>query len=265
MKVSFKIALSLLLALFFVSEPASAQNADFYLKANDRVVFFGDSITEQAFYTNFIETYVVTRFPQLNITFINSGWSGDRIYGGGGGTAAERLTRDVYAYKPTVVTMMFGMNDGCYMEFNADCFRAFNEGYESDLKALKQNVPEARVNLLHPSPFDDWTDSHVWRLAPPIKGGYNPVIIKFGEAVKALAQKNNLGLADMNAPLVATIQKAQTADRALAQNIIPDRIHPSSAGGWVMAAALLKTWHAPAVVSVVEIDAGKKARAHARS
>jgi hypothetical protein len=59
----------------------------------------------------------------------------------------------------------------------------------------------------------------------------------------------------MNAPLVAVLEKARVADMALAEKIIPDRIHPSAAGGLVMAAAILKAWNAPAVVATVELDA----------
>src|SRR5262245_37769739 len=36
---------------------------DFFFKPKDRIVFLGDSITEQYDYTNFLEYYLVTRFP----------------------------------------------------------------------------------------------------------------------------------------------------------------------------------------------------------
>ena len=36
---------------------------DFYLRHGDRVVFYGDSITDQRLYTVIAETYVVTRYP----------------------------------------------------------------------------------------------------------------------------------------------------------------------------------------------------------
>ena len=45
---------------------------DFALKDGDRVVFYGDSITDQRLYTTFAETYVVTRFPKLNVSFVHS-------------------------------------------------------------------------------------------------------------------------------------------------------------------------------------------------
>ena len=84
----------------------------FFLKDGDRVVFYGDSITDQRLYTTFAETYVLTRFPNMRVDFVHSGWGGDRVTGGGGGPVDLRLKRDVLAYRPTVVTIMLGMNDG---------------------------------------------------------------------------------------------------------------------------------------------------------
>jgi len=51
-------------------------------------------------YTTFAETYVVTRFPKLDVAFVHSGWGGDRVTGGGGGPIDVRLWRDVLAYNP---------------------------------------------------------------------------------------------------------------------------------------------------------------------
>src|SRR5437879_2686461 len=121
--------LYLLFALLSLSGLANAQDS-FYLKNGDRVVFYGDSITDQRLYTTFVETYIVTRFPQLNISFVHSGWGGDRVTGGGGGKIDERLKRDVLAYKPTVVTIMLGMNDGGYRAFDEKLFETYATGYQ---------------------------------------------------------------------------------------------------------------------------------------
>src|SRR5216117_4464636 len=100
----------LFFVLLFIVKTASAQSG-FHLKNGDCVVFYGDSITDQRLYTTFVESYVVTRWPDWKIDFIHSGWGGDRVTGGGGGPIDRRLQRDVIAYKPTVVTIMLGMND----------------------------------------------------------------------------------------------------------------------------------------------------------
>ncbi|HLW79600.1 MAG TPA: GDSL family lipase, partial [Terriglobia bacterium] len=52
-------------------------------------------------------------------------------------------------------------------------------------------------------------------------------------------------------------------DTKLAQQIVPDRVHPGPGGHLVMAGALLEAWDAPATVSAVEIDAATKRVVHA--
>src|SRR3989442_15795067 len=106
-----------------------ARAESFALKEGDRVVFYGDSITDQRLYTTFTETYVVTRFPRLEVRFVHSGWGGDRVSGGGGGPIDVRLPRDVFAYKPTVMTIMLGMNDASYRKIYEPIFVNFKTRY----------------------------------------------------------------------------------------------------------------------------------------
>ncbi len=238
-----------LLALL-LSGAASAQDG-FYLKNGDRVVFYGDSITEQRLYTTFVETYVVTRFPKLNVSFVHSGWGGDRVTGGGGGPIDRRLQRDVLPYKPTVVTIMLGMNDGSYRAFDQKIFDTYAGGYQRIVQQLKRDLPGLRLTLIQPSPYDDMTRP------PTFEGGYNAVLVRYSEFIKELAGKERADIADLNTPVVAALKKATATDPAQAQRVIPDRIHPGAGGHLVMAAALLKAWHAPAVVTAIEIDAAK--------
>ena len=121
--------------------PSLGRRRAFYLKDGDRVVFYGDSITDQRLYTTFVETYVVTRFPKLNVTFVHSGWGGDRVTGGGGGPIDVRLKRDVFAYKPTVVTIMLGMNDASYQAFDPKIFDTYAKGYEHIVESVKDDAP----------------------------------------------------------------------------------------------------------------------------
>lgn len=249
--------LIILWAILCAALLASAQDGPFYLHPNDRVVFYGDSITQQGLYTGFIETYVLTRFPGLNVRFVNSGWSGDWVVGGGGGKIDERLARDVIAEKVTVATFMVGMNDAGYQDFDQAFFDVYAKGYQHLLDTVRQALPTLRIILLQPSPFDDVTRPPQYALRD---GGYNKVIVRYGQFVREFAQQQKVDAIDMNTPLVAVIEKAHLADPALAEKIIPDRIHPSAAGGLVMSAAILKAWNAPALVSAVEIDAS-----HARA
>jgi lysophospholipase L1-like esterase len=233
--------------LLVCSLTLSAQS-DFYLKDGDSVVFYGDSITDQRLYTTFTEAYVLTRFPKLNIKFVHSGWSGDQVDGGAGGTIDVRLARDVVAYHPSVVTIMLGMNDGRYRAFDPAIFKTYSAGYERIVKVLKESLPNVRITALQPSPYDDVTR------APLFDGGYNGVLIRYGSFVQELATREHLLCADLNTSVVAMLQKANATDSGLAQKLIPDRVHPAAATHYMMAEALLKSWNAPALVSTVEID-----------
>jgi lysophospholipase L1-like esterase len=240
-----------LAALAALLVPAFAQDA-FHLKDGDRVVFYGDSITDQRLYTTFIETYAVTRFPQRKIVFVHSGWGGDRVTGGGGGGILPRLARDVAAYRPNVVTIMLGMNDGRYRKFDQQIFDIYSSGYKQIVKRLKTDLKDVRITAIQPSPYDDVTR------APTFEGGYNATLLRYSDFIRELAQAETLTVADLNRPVVAMLEKAKAANSELAQKIIPDRVHPGAAGHLIMAEQLLKAWNAPAVVSAVELDAAAR-------
>src|ERR1700722_20968322 len=96
----FRLSLRLLagvLSLACIPGLLSAQQ-EFALKDGDTVVFYGDSITERRIYSSFSEACVLTRFPKLNVRFVNSGWDGDTTDGGAGGSLQVRLQRDVISY-----------------------------------------------------------------------------------------------------------------------------------------------------------------------
>jgi lysophospholipase L1-like esterase len=226
-----------------------ARGAGFYLHPNDVVVFYGDSITDQRLYTTYVETFVVTRYPNLPVRFVHSGWGGDRVTGGAGGTIDNRLERDVLVYKPTVMTVMLGMNDGHYKAFDDEAFHVFSDGYEHIVKRMKDAIPGLRMTVIGPSPYDDVTR------APSFPGGYNAVLLKYSEYLRTLAERNNLDFADLNTRLVRALVRANTADPANAQKIVPDRIHPNRSGHLLMAASLLEAWGATSTVTSVEIDA----------
>jgi lysophospholipase L1-like esterase len=252
-RASFFVPLSLRLAagallVNCISGFLSAQQ-EFSLKDGDTVVFYGDSITERRFYSTFTEAWVLTRFPKLNVRFVNSGWGGDTVAGGAGGPLQVRLQRDVIAYQPDVVTILLGMNDGHYRKLNERTYSEFTTGYEQLVSTLKAALPDVRLTLLEPSPYDDVT-------RPPLfPGGYNGVLTRFGQFISALAEKANAKVVDLNSTVVGPLTAVNAKDPSTAQNFIPDRVHPGPPASLLMAEALLKSWNAPAIVTEVEIDA----------
>jgi lysophospholipase L1-like esterase len=224
---------------------------DFYLRDGDRVVFYGDSITDQRLYTTYTETYVATRFPQLRVSFVHSGVGGDRVTGGWCGPIDLRLSRDVLAHKPTVMTIMLGMNDGSYRAFDPKIFETYSTGYQRIVDRVKDALPSVRLTLIQPSPYDDVTRP------AGFEGGYNAVLVRYGQFVKELAQKAQCDAADLNTSVVAVLEKARSTDAETAKKIIADRVHPGPSGHLLMAQALLQAWNAPALVTAVQIDAAQ--------
>jgi lysophospholipase L1-like esterase len=235
------------LLLHCISGFLSAQQ-EFFLKDGDTVVFYGDSITERRIYSSFTETFVLTRFPKLNVRFVHSGWGGDTVAGGEGGSLEVRLQRDVIAWKPTVVTVLLGMNDGHYQALNETTWTDFTTGYEKLVRTLKAALPKVRLVLLEPSPYDDIT-------RPPLfPGGYNGVLTRFGQFISALGERERAMVVDLNAAVVGPLTAINAKDPSAAGDFIPDRVHPGPAASLLMAEALLKSWNAPAIVTEVEID-----------
>lgn len=82
-------------------------------KANDTIVFLGDSITHQCLYTQYIEDFFYTRYPDLKLHFYNAGVKGDKA-----GDAIARFAQDVAPAKPNYISVLLGMNDGGYEGMN---------------------------------------------------------------------------------------------------------------------------------------------------
>ena len=114
----------------------------------------------------------------MDISFIHSGWGGDHVKGGAGGNIDLRLKRDVLAYKPTVMTVMLGMNDGGVSPFDQNRFETYSKGYQHIVETMKSQAPGIRLTLIVPSPYDDVTRP------ARFEGGYNAVLLRYGEFVK---------------------------------------------------------------------------------
>ena len=233
--------------LFALLLPAHADGpGSFFLRDGDTVVFYGDSITEQQNYGRDIETYVLTRYPDLHIKFINSGWTSDLVSGGKGGSVETRVKRDVLPYHPTVVTILLGMNDGEYTHFKQSNYDAYTDGLTLLVDRLTRELPGVRLTLLTPTFYDEGAPGsrHIH--------GYNDVLLKFRDFVKTLGGKRDILAVDLNAPLAEATRRGRALDPRF--TLIADGVHPNEAGQAIMAAAILKAWHAKAAPTEVLLD-----------
>src|ERR1700677_2628964 len=235
---------------FAASGLATAHGQQFALKDGDTVVFYGDSITAQRLYTKDVEDFVLTRYPTLHVRFVNAGVPGDSVNGGYAGTMSERVQRDVAPFHPAMITVMLGMNDGGWGFGGPEIDPNFQKGYRAVVDALHKAAPDAAITLICPTPYDEITHGTEFP-------GYSRVIDMFADDVSRIgAQLQNSGdkqilVADFHRPLTVALERAKSNFPQLAPLIVPDRIHPSETGHWIMVAALMSAWQVNPIVSSV--------------
>jgi lysophospholipase L1-like esterase len=195
------------------------------LKAGDRLVIYGDSITEQRLYSRFVQQYLYCRYPELKLAVYNAGWGGDRAPG-----ALTRLERDVLWLNPTVVTLFFGMNDGGYAAVTPNTLATYKTGMEGLIKALQaRNV---RPVVFTPGCVDP-------DRRPALKdNNYNATLEALGKTALELATQYTCPSADVHHPMLAyqTARKAENAGFTM----IGDAVHPDAMGHLVMTFAMLQ-------------------------
>ena len=92
-------------------------NTGMHLRARDTIVFIGDSITDaerhrQTYkplgfgYVHFAGNLLWARHPELSLSIVNTGVSGDTIH-----DMEHRWERDCIAHRPNVVSILVGIND----------------------------------------------------------------------------------------------------------------------------------------------------------
>lgn len=241
---------------------AASACGQFVLHDGDTVVFYGDSITAQRLYTRDVEMAVMTRYPAMHVRFVNAGVPGDQTSGGYAGTMADRVARDVAPYKPTMIVVMLGMNDGWYQTYSEKMNTTFREGYAKLLAALNAAAPDARVTFVTPTPYDELTHGTEFP-------GYSDTVTRNAATVREIYQEyarvhgvERVYLADFRAVMARALQRAKTDVPEQAAWLTPDRIHPGEAGHWIMAGELLRTWGFDPVVTAVRLHGVKVSEEH---
>jgi lysophospholipase L1-like esterase len=269
MTILYRSLIWLAMLMATLLPPVTATAADkFFVHDGDRVVFLGDSITEQRLYTTYLEAYTLSRYPKWKLTFRNVGWGGDtswlrqrahpdekKLFAAGPEeqqkmveqAVATGLGRDVLPLKPTAITIKFGMNDHAYQPFREDIFQAYVRSQGQLAKVLKENG--ARVAFLTSQPIED-------KRPDPDKEVKNISLRKFSDGLKQVATEKGAVFVDQFDPYMALMMKARASDPNATIGG-GDAVHPGPAGQTIMAWAVLKGLGAQAAVSTAEITVKK--------
>jgi lysophospholipase L1-like esterase len=219
------------------SSPAMTRVAPVRIGDDETIVFYGDSITEQNLYSAFLETFLLSRFPQKKLGIFNFGWGGDTVPGGN-----KRFGRDAAPVKPSLVFVNFGMNDGGYMAYDEPTFRIYMDAQHALADTIKS--AGAREVLFTTSPIDDVLRGD--------NGVYNDTLSRMAWGVVSLARERQLPVIDLLHPMAEVQRLAR--EKNPGSTMIPDTVHPNAAGHLVMAYLAMRQIDAPHTVGEIEMD-----------
>ena len=164
---------------------------------------------------------------------------------------------DVAAYKPKYVTILLGMNDGGYKQWDAATFETYQKGMLELLDKI--NSIGATAIVMGPTMYD----RDALLLSPNHKAGfdsdagkyYNAVLAYYGSYMRDAAHERGLAYVDMFGALndLSEAQRQQDPNFTM----IPGAVHPDPNGHTVMATTFIQTLNAPHAVSntVARFDA----------
>ena len=236
------------------SSAALADSKPQAFQKGETVCMVGDSITHGGMYHSNLYLFYATRFPTREVRLVNCGISGDTAAG-----AASRLDWDVLVHRPTVATVLLGMNDVGLRLYGTDktdeksraAQRAAIERYVSNMTALVERLLKAgtKVTLLTPTIYEQNVDTGV-----PNYFGSNDGLSECSEEVKKIARKYDLPLIDVHEAMNSINRKAQQTDTTFTL-VGRDRVHPGNVGHFVIAYEVLKAQGMSSGVSKMVLDA----------
>lgn len=224
------LGLAVLVAIWFSPTHGVAAEPLVKLKAGDRIVFLGDSITQAGAgangYVTMIRKELDHQHADLKIEVIGAGISGNKVP-----DLQRRLEKDVIAKKPTIVFIYIGINDVWHGE--KDPARGtLPDAFESGLKDVigKCRDAGATVVLCTPTVIGEKNDG---------ANALDAKLDQYADISRKIAKELKLPLCDLRAAFVEHL-KAHNKDNAEKGVLTSDRVHLNQAGNEFVAKTMLK-------------------------
>ncbi|MDO3411757.1 GDSL-type esterase/lipase family protein [Saccharibacillus sp. CPCC 101409] len=214
-----------------------------------RILFLGDSITENGTYIRDLDAVFTRLLPQCGIEWIGLGVSSETAAGTHEIThpfprpdVHERLDRALAETRPDWVFVCYGMNDGIYHPFARERFDAYRSGMERMVAKIEQ--AGAQPILLTPPPFDILSVNGRpqpeglpdYSFDDPY-GKYDEVLGFYSDWLLAYGREKGLKTVDIRRPLHAFIEQNRERNPDFRYG---DGVHPDEAGHAVIAHTILK-------------------------
>jgi lysophospholipase L1-like esterase len=184
---------SILVLLVTAATLSSCSGDRFMLRKADRIVFFGDSITELGVkpngYVSLIREDLATRFPDLEIEVIGAGVSGNKVT-----DLQNRLVRDVLQKKPTIVVIYIGINDVWHWNL-PNLKGTTKEKFEGGLREIIARIQYsgAGVILCTPTMIGEKRDS---------TNAQDPMLKEYAAISRAVAKSSGARICDLHQAFV---------------------------------------------------------------
>jgi lysophospholipase L1-like esterase len=202
------------------------------LRSGDRIVFFGDSITELGVkpngYVTLIKAELSNRHPDLGIEVIGAGISANKVT-----DLLNRLGRDVLDEKPNVVVIYIGINDVWHWALkNLQGTR--KDQYESGLREIIARIQyaDAMVVLCTPSVIGEKYD------------GTNPqdaMLEEYAAISRKVAEDLGIRLCDLRKAFLKYLA-ANNKENKEKDILTDDRVHLNDTGNRFVAQEILKSF-----------------------
>ena len=209
---------------------ASADEPAIRLKANDRIVFLGDSITQGGAgpngYVTMIRQDLEKRHADLKLEVIGAGISGNKVP-----DLQRRVDKDVIAKQPTIVVIYIGINDVWHGEKDP-AKGTMPDAFEAGLKEVigKCRDAGATVVLCTPSVIGEKHDG---------SNAMDAKLDQYSDLSRKLAKELKLPLCDLRKAFIEHL-KANNKENAAKGILTPDTVHLNQAGNRFVADTMLK-------------------------
>jgi lysophospholipase L1-like esterase len=220
-------------ALMNVTELSADTQSLFSLKDGDRVVFLGDSITEQGRqatgYVTLFETGI--KGAGLNdVEIINAGISGHKVP-----DLQERLQRDVLDKQPTHVVIYIGINDVWHSQHEPSTGTP-PAIFESGLKSLIAKLDAANVKtiLCTPTVIGEKTNG---------SNEMDAMLEQFSNLSRSVAAETGTPLLDLRKAFIDRL-KAVNQENAREGILTTDGVHLNVEGNRFLAGQMLSAFNA---------------------
>jgi len=217
----------ILILLPFIFTLFSCSTGKFMLKDNDRIAFFGDSITELAVKPNGYITIIKDALAKTNpaVEIIGAGISGNKVT-----DLQARIDRDVISRNPTIVFIYIGIND-VWHSITPGLHGTPKDQYEAGLKEIIGKIKNAgaRVILCTPSVIGE---KH---------NGTNQIdgmLDEYAELSRKVASETGSQLLDLHKDFINYISAHNTDDKE--KDILTvDGVHLNDTGNQFVAKEML--------------------------